>query len=90
MGLVNPFRRRPSSTPPDKPHPYAHARDAGLGAIASGQPMGYHGGTPVSSVVVAGRVVRDIGCAVPGCGRPIDDPVHEPVPSPEEPGRASP
>jgi len=66
-------RERPID--PRSPHPFRAWRDPGMGAAASGG-LGARGTTPWSAFVVTENYLRKSGCAVPGCGRPSDDPIH--------------
>ena len=71
-------RRVGPSVNPGKPHAFDPIQDAGLGAMASGAGGGAGGQPPGMSSTLAGKVERSARCAVPGCARERDDPIHWP------------
>lgn len=57
-------------------HPFKETNDPGLMAAASG---GVSRAISVNEVAVTTGFLRSTRCAVPGCGRPREDPVHFPA-----------
>ena len=56
-------------------HPFKETNDAGIGAVASGS-GGRQWGNPTLAVTTA--FLRGTRCAVDGCGKTRDDPIHFP------------
>ena len=92
--LVSVFRRRDKqpTSGPSGPHRFVDPADVRSGlALAAMQPNAQMG--PALAVTAAS--LRDARCAMAGCGKPREDPIHEPsegrypederVPEPEPP-----
>jgi len=60
---------------PGRPHQYQSKSDEGIAALA---PIGGGVGRRVADNAAAGAMTRAAGCAVSGCGRPVDAPIHAP------------
>lgn len=61
---------------PKRDHPYQETNDAGLAAYASGGSS--YSGSWVNMFAVTTGFLRATRCAVPGCGKPRQDPIHAP------------
>lgn len=62
---------------PNEPHEFRPVRDAGMGTgLAS---LGSREGGGPSPIAMTSRYLRMSACAVPGCGKDRDDPIHEPA-----------
>jgi len=61
---------------PQRDHPFAETNDAGLAAFASGGST--YSGSWVNMFAVTTGFLRATRCAVPGCGKPRQDPIHAP------------
>ncbi len=60
------------------PHPFVEPPDSRLGlAIGAGQSASQL--QSAASALVAGATVRPARCALPGCGKLRDDPIHWPA-----------
>jgi len=69
-------KRRDETVDPNRPHEFRHKSDSGIAALT---PIGGGVGRQVSDIASASAYTRTIGyCAVPGCGKPEDAPVHAP------------
>lgn len=67
----SPEPRRPD---PSRHHPFEATDDPGLAAMASGSPFT---GTLVGNLSTTTGYLRSTRCALSGCGKPQDDPIHE-------------
>ena len=70
--MAMPTRR--SDDAPARVHPFHETNDAGLSVVASGS-GGYSGNTANTLAVTTG-FLRATRCALPGCGKPRQDPIH--------------
>lgn len=80
MGFLDRFRRKGSSAPvnPNAPHSFRSNDDPGMGAAAVRSAGGRGGQALGMNVAITGNYARELRCAVPGCGRDRDDPLHFP------------
>ena len=59
------------------PHEFVEPDDPRMGlALGAGSMSGEYGPS-VAQISVAGATLREPRCAMPGCGRLRDDPIHE-------------
>ena len=65
---------RRSDDAPARAHPFQETNDAGLSVMASWS--GGYSGTQASMLAVTTGFLRATRCAVPGCGKPRQDPIH--------------
>lgn len=70
-------QRKRSDEAPASAHPFQETNDAGLSAFASGG-SGYSG-SEVNMLAVTTGFLRATRCALPGCGKPRQDPIHAAV-----------
>lgn len=66
-----------SDDAPARAHLFQETNDAGLAAFASGG-SGYSG-SQVNTWAVTTGYLRATRCALPGCGKPRQDPIHAAV-----------
>jgi len=67
----------PKSGGPREPHAFRETVDPGIGAVAAGGDFRF--GADVHAVAATSGFLRSTRCAFPGCGRPREDPIHDPV-----------
>jgi len=79
MQLFGRRRRSADSYRPDTPHPFMPIRDVGIAMFGLGGGGTGRAPNPFSAVVTTDNYLRKSGCAVPGCGKPADDPIHAPA-----------
>ena len=70
-----PWQKRPEATVDPRRHHAFRSASEGVGAL---MPVGGATNRQMTDIASANAVVRNIGCAVPGCGKPQDDLVHAP------------
>ena len=70
--MAKPTRR--SDDAPARAHAFQETNDAGLAAFASGG-SGYSG-SEANMLAVTTGYLRATRCALPGCGKPRQDPIH--------------
>lgn len=68
---------RPRSGGPREPHAFRETNDPGVGAVAAGGDFRF--GADVHAVAATAGFLRGTRCAFPGCGKPREDPIHDPV-----------
>lgn len=62
------------STHPARPHAFSETNDPGVGAFASGGATA--SGSQVTMIATTTSSLRATRCALEGCGRPRQDPIH--------------
>ena len=68
-------KEKSQAADPRRPHAFLETNDAGVGAMSAGSGMsGRSGGE--SQLAVTAAVLRATRCAVPGCGKSREDPIH--------------
>ena len=61
----------------NEPHEFRPVRDAGLGTGFAG--ISPSDASSPAQLVMTSRYLRASGCAVPGCGKDRNDPIHAPA-----------
>jgi hypothetical protein len=61
----------------NEPHVFLPVHDAGLGTGLAG--LGSRDSGFPAQIAITDRYLRTSACAVPGCGKDRDDPIHEPA-----------
>lgn len=69
-------RSKPTGDDPARAHSFRETDDAGIGAISAGGP--FRTGSTVTSLAMTTAVLRGTRCALSGCGKPREDPIHAP------------
>lgn len=62
---------------PKQHHAFKETNDPGVGAFASGGST--TSGSQVDMLGTTSNFLRATRCAVPGCGKPREDPIHAPA-----------
>ena len=74
------FRRgRRSNHDPNEPHEFVRREETRMGDVFLSERMPGSTFGNIASIATAGASIRDLHCAVPGCGKPQSDPIHWPA-----------